>query len=235
MPQLSAPSWDSKSSSVRREPESILEYLDAHPGQTLADYILRETEKTRTSPRQLRKEFWAYRAHPVHGPRFRFLFDHQHEETSGLDLPASLSGSKATWIEIFYKTRTNSDACQVADVSMAQVNRWLDPDHKDYDPDFASAHQDAMARVVAVLQDDLERARRMAIEMGDAKTLSSIALQHLRALKPEVYGNKQRVSFEVNPNRQLPAGGQAQLAERAGRLLEPEDGDVIDAEAEVVS
>lgn len=235
MPTPSAPSWDSKSSGVRRQPESILEYLDAHPGQTLADYILRESEKTKISPRQLRKEFWAYRGDPVHGPRFRFLFDHQHEETVSLNLPASLSGDKAAWIEIFFKTRKNGDACQVAGVSMAQVNRWLDPSGKDYDPDFAAAHEEAMARVVSLLQDDLETARRMAIEMGDAKTLSSIALQHLRALKPEVYGNRQKVSLDVNHSHALPAGGQAQLAERAGRLLEAEDGEVIDAEAEVVS
>lgn len=235
MPTPSGPSWDSKSSAVRRKPESILEYLDAHPGQTLADYIRRESEKTKISPRQLRKEFWAYRGDPVHGPRFRFLFDHQHEETASIDTPEGLSGEKATWIEIFFKTRTNSDACQVADVSMAKVNRWLDPSHKDYDPAFAAAHEEAMARVVAVLQDDLERARRMAIEMGDAKTLSSIALQHLRALKPDVYGNKQRVSLDLNHNHALPAGGQAQLAERAGRLIESEDGEVIEADAEVVS
>lgn len=231
MPKPSELSWDSNSSAVRRQPESVLEYLDAHPGQTLADYILRESERTRTSPRQLRKEFWAYRGHPDHGPRFRFLFDHQHEETAAFDLPEGLSGDKAAWVEIFFKTRTNTDACQVAGVSMAQVNRWLDPRHEEFDAAFAKAHEEAMARVVAILQDDLERARRMAIEMGDAKTLSSIALQHLRALKPEVYGNKQRVSVDVNHNRGLPAGGQQQLAERAGRLLDNEDDeDVLEGE-----
>lgn len=234
MPKPSGLSWDSSSSAVRRQPESILEYLDAHPGQTLADYILLESERTKISPRQLRKEFWAYRGHPEHGPRFRFLFDHQHEEEAAIDLPEGLSGDKATWIEIFFKTRTNVDACQVSGASMAQVNRWLDPAHKDYDRAFSEAHEEAMARIVAVLQDDLERARRMAIEMGDAKTLSSIALQHLRALKPEVYGNKQKVSVDVNHSAQLPAGGQQQLAERAGRLLDNEEDEAI-LEGEVVS